>query len=170
VLALALPLAVGPYQPAVQAAPGAELRQVEQRGWLAGVVKGLQAGAEIRPLVYEPLGWADEQTLVYRTWRGAGYDQTGAWQDGEPGPVLAYDVATGANRPWDGALDGLHRAACPGGGCIQPLLAKYYQPADRLYFTGRHEDILPSPDGRWYAFVARHEYGPEDLVIVGSRG
>lgn len=57
---LALPFAAGPYQPAVQAAPGAELRQVEQRGWLAGVVKGLQAGAEVRPLVYEPLGWADE--------------------------------------------------------------------------------------------------------------
>jgi len=97
--ALALPFAVGAYQPAVQAAPGAELRQVEQRGWRAGVVKGLQAGAEVRPLVYEPLGWADERTLVYCAWSGAGYDRTGAWQDDAPGPVLAYDVAAGASRP-----------------------------------------------------------------------
>lgn len=167
---VALPFAAGPYQPAVQAAPGAELRQVEQRGWLAGVVKGLQAGAEVRPLVYEPLGWADEQTFVYRTWRGAGYDRTGAWQDGAPGPALAYDVAANASRPWDGALDGLYRAPCPGGACVRPLLTKYYQPADRLYFVGRYEEVLPSPDGTWYAFVARHVYGPEDLLIVGSRG
>ncbi len=83
---------------------------------------------------------------------------------------MAYDLAAGASRPWDGALDGLHRATCPGGACIQPLLTKYYQPADRLYFAGRHEDVLPSPDGRWYAFVARHVYGPEDLVVVGDRG
>ena len=96
---LALPFVYGTYQPAVKAAPGAELRQVEQRGWPAGTVKGLQAGAEIRPLVYEPLGWANERILVYRTWRGAGYDRTGAWQDGAPGPVLAYDVAGGASRP-----------------------------------------------------------------------
>ncbi len=166
---LALPFAYGPYQPAVKAAPGAELRQVEQRGWLAGVVKGLQAGAEVRPLVYEPLGWADEQTLVYRTWRGAGYDRTGAWQDGEPGPALAYDVAANVSRPWDGPLDGLYRAPCPGGACVRPLLTKYYQPADRLYFPGHWADVLPSPDGRWYAFVARHVYGPEDLILVGRQ-
>lgn len=167
---VALPFAYGPYQPAVKAAPGAELRQVEQRGWLAGVVKGLQAGAEVRPLVYEPLGWADGQTLVYRTWRGAGYDRTGAWQDGAPGPALAYDVAAGANRPWNGALDGLYRAPCPGGACVRPLLTRNYLPADRLYFAGQYEEVLPSPDGKWYAFVARHVYGPEDLLIVGSRG
>lgn len=166
---LALPFAVGPYRPAVRSSAGVELRQVEQPGWLAGVVKGLQAGAEIRPLVYGPLGWADGQTLVYRTWRGAGYDRTGAWQAGIPGPAMAYDVAEGASRPWDGALDDLHRAACPNGACVRPLLTKYYQPADRLYFAGHYEDVLASPDGRRYAFVARHAYGPEDLVIVGRQ-
>ncbi len=69
---LVLPFAVGRYQPAVRAAEGAELRQVERPDQVAGMVKALQAGAEMRPLVYEPLGWADGQTLVYRTWRGAG--------------------------------------------------------------------------------------------------
>ncbi len=164
---LALPLAAGVYQPAVQTAPGAALRQVERPGWLAGVVKQLQAGAEVRPLVYEPLGWADEQALVYRTWRGAGYDRTGAWQDGAPGPAMAYDLVAGASRPWDGALDGLYRTPCPNGACVRPLLTKTYQPADRLYFAGHYAEVLPSPDGRWYAFVAQHVYGPEDLVLVG---
>ncbi len=166
---LVLPFAVGRYQPAVRAAEGAELRQVERPDQVAGVVKALQAGAEIRPLVYEPLGWADGQTLVYRTWRGAGYDRTGAWQDGAPGPVLAYDVAGAASRRWDGALDGLYREPCPNGACVRPLLSEYYEPADRLYFAGRHADVLASPDGKWYALVARHVYGPEDLVVVGGR-
>ncbi len=111
---LALPFVAGPYGHTVRAAEGAELRQVDQPGRLAGVVKWLQAGAEVRPLVYEPLGWADGQTFVYRMWRGAGYDRTGAWQDGVSGSVMAYDVAVGASRPWDGALDGLHRTCRQG--------------------------------------------------------
>ncbi|QLQ08979.1 MAG: helix-turn-helix transcriptional regulator [Anaerolineae bacterium] len=98
-----------------------------------------------------------------------GYDRTGAWQDGAPGPAMAYDLVTGASRPWDGALDGLYRAPCPNGACVRPLLTKTYQPADRLYFAGHYAEVLPSPDGRWYAFVAQHVYGPEDLVLAGRQ-
>ena len=145
---LTLPFATGPYEPAVRAADGAELRQVERPDKVAGVVRKLQAGAEVRPLVYEPLGWTGEQMLVYRTWRGAGCDRTGDWQDGESGPVLAYDVAAGASQPWDGALAGLYREPCPNGACVRQVLVKCHQPADRLYFAGRHEDVLPSPDGK----------------------
>ncbi len=71
---------------------------------------------------------------------------------------------------WEGALDGLYRAPCSNGACVRPLLTKYHQPADRLYFVGRYEEVLPSPDGKCFAFVARYVYGPEDLLIVGSRG
>lgn len=40
---------------------------------------------------------------------------------------------------------------------------------DRPYFAGHYADALQSPDGRWYAFIVRHIYGPEDLVIIGAK-
>jgi hypothetical protein len=53
---------------AVEAASGVEMRIVEQPGLLEGVIKRCQVMAEVRGCVYEPLGWVDARTLVYRKW------------------------------------------------------------------------------------------------------
>jgi hypothetical protein len=159
------------YQPAVEVAPGVELRIVEKPGLLEGVVKQCKMGAEVRRCVYEPLGWADAQTLVYRKWCGGHYTERG-WQPGAPQPPQAYHLDTDGVSPFDGDMNALSDETCAPGVCISPLLVekKYFPPLH--YLPGHFKDPVVSPDGRWVAFTARHTrhiYGPEDLLVI-SRG
>ena len=154
------------YQPAVEAAPGVELQIVEQPGVLQGVVKRCQVAAEIRgQCQYEPLGWMDAQTLVYRKWCGGYYTEEG-WQPGDPQPPQAYHLNTNEVLPFDGDLGALSDETCAPGVCVSPALAekKYFPPLH--YLPGHFEDPVISPDGHWIAFTARHVYGPEDLLII----
>jgi len=154
------------YQPAVEAAPGVELRIVEKPGLLEGVVKQCQVGAEVRGCVYEPLGWVYEHTLVYRKWCGGFYTKEG-WQPGSPGCPMLYDLKTGKI-----GLSLADRApsyeTCNPAVCVSPALAErtYFPPLH--YLPGHFEDPVISPDGRWIAFTARHVYGPEDLLIISG--
>jgi hypothetical protein len=152
VAVLAFPL-FARYRPAVEAPPGAELRVVERPGWVAGAVRWCQAAAEISACQYEPLGWADAQTLVYRKWCGGHYTPAG-WQPGEPQPPRAYDVKTGAITPFEGSIE--HLLGERGPRAIATL----------DYFPGKYAGTSISPDGRWIAFTARHVYGPEDLLVM----
>ena len=158
------------YQPAVEAAPGVELRIMEKPGLLQGVVKRYQVAAEIRgQCQYEPLGWMDAQTLVYRKWCGGYYTEEG-WQPGDPQPPQAYHLNTNEVLPFDGDLGALSDETCAPGVCVSPALAekKYFPPLH--YLPGHFEDPIISPDGRWIAFTARHVYGPEDLLIISREG
>jgi len=154
------------YQPAVEAAPGVELRIVEKPGLLEGAVKQCQVGAEVRGCVYEPLGWVYEHTLVYRKWCGGFYTKEG-WQPGSPGCPMLYDLKTGKI-----GLSLADRApsyeTCNPAVCVSPALAErtYFPPLH--YLPGHFEDPVISPDGRWIAFTARHVYGPEDLLIISG--
>lgn len=151
---LAFPL-LARYRPAVEAAPGAELYVVDEPGWVEGAVKWCQAAAEVSECQYEPLGWADAQTLVYRKWCGGHYTSEG-WQPGEPQPPQAYDVKTGATTPFTGSIERLSGERAPR--AIAAL----------DYFPGKYDRTSVSPDGRWIAFTARHVYGPEDLLVMSN--
>jgi hypothetical protein len=154
------------YQPAVEAAPGVELRIVEKLGLLEGVVKQCQVGAEVRGCVYEPLGWVDARTLVYRKWCGGHYTEEG-WEPGSPGCPMLYDLKTGkigaslADRAPS-------YETCKPGICVTPALAEKEFFAPLYYLPGHFEDPVVSPDGRWVAFTARHVYGPEDLLVISK--
>ncbi len=154
------------YRPAVEAAAEVDLRVVDEPGLLAAAVKRCQAGAEVRTCVYEPMGWADTQILVYRTWCGGHYAEEG-WEPGAPGTPLAYDVKTGETRPslveWV-----LSPTPCNPGVCVTPFLAEvtYFPPL--RYLPGHFEAPIVSPDERWVAFTARHVYGPEDLLVISN--
>jgi len=156
------------YQPAVEAAPGVELRIVEKPGLLEGVVKRCQVMAEVRGCVYEPLGWADARTLVYRKWCKGYYTEEG-WEPLAPQLPQAYHLDTNGVSPFDGDLDALSDKTCAPSVCVSPALAErtYFPPL--YYLPGHFGDPLVSPDGRWVAFTARHVYGPEDLLVISKR-
>lgn len=155
---LAFPL-YAPYRPAVEAAPGMELRVVNELGLLERAVKWCQAVAEMSGCQYEPLGWADDQMLVYRWWCGGRYTEAG-WQPGSLRPPQAYHLDTGRVTPFEGDIERLSSEAWnPDSG--SPRVA-----AVRDYHPGRYARVLVSPDGQWIAFTARHIYGPEDLLIA----
>lgn len=153
------------YRPGVKAAPGVKMHVVSKPGLLAGPVKSCQAAAEVRGCQYEPLGWADAQTLVYRQWCGGHYIEEG-WQPGSPGVPMLYDLSTGAVG---GSL--IDRApsyeTCDPAVCVSPALTEK-QPFPLGYLPGQYEDALISPDGRWVAFTAEHVYGPEDLLVISN--
>ena len=161
---LAFPLLMR-YRPAVQAAPGVELRVVERPGLLEGAVRRCQAAAEVRGCQYEPLGWADAQTLVYRKWYGGHYDKTGAWHPGDPQPSQAYHLDTDEVSPYDGDVDALSQETCATSKCVLPALAARKQ-FEQGYYPGEYGDAFISPDDRWVAFTAEHIYGPEDLLVI----
>ena len=156
------------YQPAVEAAPGVELRIVEKPGLLEGVVKRCQVMAEVRGCVYEPLGWADARTLVYRKWCKGYYTEEG-WEPLAPQLPQAYHLDTNGVSPFDGDLDALSDKTCAPSVCVSPALAErtYFPPL--YYLPGHFGDPLVSPDGCWVAFTARHVYGPEDLLVISKR-
>jgi len=155
------------YQPVVKAAPGVELRLVDEPGLLEGVVKSCQAAAEVRGCQYEPLGWADAQTLVYCQWCGSHYDKVGVWHPGDSQPPQAYHLDTDEVSPFEGDLDALTHETCAPSVCVLPALAKR-ELFEQGYHPGQYEDALISPDGRWVAFTAEHIYGPEDLLVISN--
>lgn len=165
---LALFVMRAPYQPAITARPDAVLRWVNApSGRLDALARSLQSMAEQRPVVYEPLGWADDQRFVYRERHDARFDRSGAWHEGTPGPLLAYDLESGTSALWAGALEDLVAQPCAVSDCVAPLAERYYAHSGWLYLPGNYNAVLSSPDGRWVALVVRHIYGPEDLVVIG---
>jgi hypothetical protein len=163
---LAFPLLMR-YQPVVKAAPGVEMHIVDEPGLLAGTVRSCQAAAEVPGCQYEPLGWADAQTLVYRQWCGGHYSAMGVWHPGDPQLPQVYHLDTDEVLPFDGDLDVLSRETCLWSACALPALARR-EPFEQGYHPGQYEDALISPGGRWVAFTARHVYGPEDLFVISN--
>jgi hypothetical protein len=146
----------GPYRPAIEVEPGLEWRIVEAPGLLAGSVKRSQGQSETRDRWYKMLGWADEQTFVYRP--RSKQDQAQA----KAGQVLAYHVDTRQVLPFTGSLNQVWRETCPVAECVNPLLAREDYPP--------HPYALVSPQGEWVAFVAAQSFaGPEDLIVMSAK-
>ncbi len=137
------------YRPAVKARPGVSMRVPTLPGWWERPAKYFRVGAELRRCSYTLEGWDQSGGLLYvetcgerqQRWRYVPADDIRTPSD----PVVDL-VAEGVDRPTDRVT-----AAIPGD--------------PRLSVTVRTL-VLRSPDGRWDAFVARHVYGPEDVVVV----
>lgn len=137
------------YQPAVEARPGVTMRVLTMPGWWDSPAKRFRAGAEIRRCDYVLEGWDRFGGLLYvetcgarqRRWRYEPADDTLA-----PSGAVTDVSAEQVDRPTDRIA-----AAIPG----DPSLS-----------LSVRTPVLRSPDGRWDAFIARHVYGPEDVVVV----
>jgi hypothetical protein len=152
------------YRPDVEAQAGVEMELVARSRWPFQTVRMYQAIAGVSSCQYEPLGWADEETLVYRVWRGSRHGRD-AWrsQPGSPGPPLAYHVGGGNITPFRGDLGSLHRETCDPSACVEPVLA--HVPS---YDPGRFAEPIASPVGGWIAFTAWPFDEPEGLLLVSG--
>lgn len=150
------------YRPPVEPDAGVELEVVARSRWPFPTVRMCQAIAGVATHQYEPLGWADEETLIYRVWRGGRYDRD-AWrsQPGAPGAPLAYHLPDGAIARFGGDLSDLHGATCDPAACVEPALADVPS-----YHPGRFEEPIVSPGGGWIAFTAWGFDRPEDLLVM----
>ena len=163
---IGLPVAFSsmPHRPGVEAKAGVELELVARSRWPFQTVRMCQAIAGVSSDQYEPLGWADDETLVYRVWRGGKYGRD-AWrcQPGSPGPPLAYHLDDGTFTRFRGDLGSLHRETCEPAACVEPALADVPS-----YHPGRFAEPIVSPGGGWIAFTAWPFDRPEDLLVISA--
>jgi len=163
---IALPLAFSsmPYRPGVQAKAGVEMEFVARARWPFQTVRKCQATAGVSSDQYEPPGWVDDESLVYRVWRGGRHGRD-AWrsQPGSPGPALAYRLRDGTITRFRGDLGSLHRETCEPAACVEPTLADVPS-----YHPGRFAEPIVSLGGGWIAFTAWPFDEPENLLVISA--
>jgi hypothetical protein len=145
---LALP-AVYKYTPAVSVEPGYVMRVPTDPGAIAGVVKATQVGAEVRRCEYELLGWSRSEGALYgEEVCGEGRLNWVYWPMSDHYERAVSTLPEDLVRQDAGDLVGV----------------------DSVYSLNQvvRGPVLVSPEGWWYAFVARHIYGPEDVVVVST--
>lgn len=75
-----------PYRPSAQPVESMEMTLVARSRWPFRTVRMCRAISGDTRHQYEPLGWADDETLVYRVWERGHYGRD-AWatEPGSPG-------------------------------------------------------------------------------------
>lgn len=141
------------YRPAVKAQSGVTMRVLTLPSVWESPSKGFGIGAEVRRCAYALHGWDDDGNLYYTETCG---QQVNEW---------CYVPATDTHTRLTTALPGdmqRQTVSRPVGRVTASI------PGDPQLRLSIRESVLRSPDGAWDAFVARHVYGPEDVVIVST--
>ncbi len=147
------------YQPALVAAPGYAMRVPTQPSLLDGVVKSNQAAAEIRPCTYTLLGWSTDSMLYYQA------ECDNAAQTWAIAPNREENARLVTSAPADLFVERAPASTFDLVRAVGVARATEEPDARRVYLR---EGNLVSRDGDWVALIARHLYGPEDVVIVKS--
>ena len=157
-LAILLYAFVSPYQPAVVAAEGYEMKWLTQPGLFGSVAKRAARFTEMRPCSYELLGWSEDDVLYYEATCRAEDPALWAYTPGlEAKRVDAIPLTLNRDVVFTKeALDWVYA------GAVRPENA---EPMVRELAVRHHEALL-SGDGRSLALIARHVYGPEDVLVL----
>lgn len=141
------------YRPAVQAQPGVTMRVLTLPTFWESPSKGFGVGAEVARCAYALRGWDGDGNLYYTETCG---QRVYEWQ---------YSPASDTRTRLTSSLpDDLHRQIV--NRPLDHVTASI--PGDPQLRVSVREPVLRSPDGAWDAFVAKHVYGPEDVVVVAA--
>jgi hypothetical protein len=149
------------YEPAVAAAPGYTLRWPTEPTLLAGVAKRAQIVTEQRPCTYALLGWSANASLYYQATCNNGLDQTWAYN-----PNTSMSTLQVTTAPTDLSIDIRTHTQVLDLVRVTSIYPPEAEPSTRSISV--RDNGLASPDGRWVALIARHIYGPEDVIVVSS--
>ncbi|MGE5617941.1 MAG: hypothetical protein ACM3US_01640 [Sphingomonadaceae bacterium] len=156
------------YQPALSAAPGYRVLVATQPGLLEGATKRAQVAAEHRPCDYSLLGWSADDALYYQEGCRGGAPRIMAIAPGreeQPRVVerVPPDISAESKLSAASLVRSNSRVFGPDGRLLESAEAERSRIRIKL-----REGGLESPDGRWVAIVARHIYGPEDVLILSK--
>jgi hypothetical protein len=146
------------YQPALTAAPGYEMRVATQPDLLDGVVKSAHKTMEMTPCEYTLLGWSTPDQLYYAEQCNNGNSRTWLYDVSlnRSQAVIAPPRRYATNTCGDVTLSDWVRAPS-----VYPAAA---EPSVRqVYLQG---NSLSAPNCEWVAAIARHGYGPEDVILL----
>lgn len=153
VLAVVATPVVRHYRPAVKAQPGVTMRVLTLPSIWESPSKGFGIGAEVARCAYALRGWDADGNLYYTETCGK---RVSEWQYS---PATDTRTRLSASPPADMRQQAVSRPV----DCVTASI-----PGDPQLRVSVREPVLRSPDGVWDAFVARHVYGPEDVVVVAS--
>jgi hypothetical protein len=141
------------YHPAVKAQPGVTMRVLTLPTLWESPSKGFGVGAEVCRCAYALRGWDGDGNLYYTETCG---QQVSEWR---------YSPASDTRTRLSASLpDDMHRQTVSRP--VDHVVASI--PGDPQLRVSVREPVLRSPDGAWDAFVAKHVYGPEDVIVVAS--
>lgn len=143
------------YQPAVAVAGNQVVARVPTRpGPVGGVVKAVQAGTEVRRCEVTLLGWSEQDALYGKETCGPRERLWVYW------PMSDRRLQTVETVPDDLTGEPVTRQQLVEAGVAARM------PGDPDLRIVVREPGLASHEGGWIAFVARHLYGPEDVVVL----
>ncbi len=142
------------YRPAVKAQPGVTMRVLTLPTFWESPSKGFGVGAEVCRCAYALRGWDGDGNLYYTETCG---QRVYEWQYS---PVTDTRTRLSTSLPVDMRQRIVSRP-------VDHVMASFR--GDSQLRLAIREPVLRSPDGAWDAFVARHVYGPEDVVVVAMR-
>ena len=148
------------YQPAVLAAPGHTLILVTTpESFCEQVRRQSETYWEIQRCQYELVGWDENETLFYNESCGEAPTRLFSYDPEQQTPPAIVDAVPDTLYPivTDPKAIGYVRAD------VYPASAE--ESVRALSFP---RPWIISPTGRWVAAVARHIYGPEDVIIVST--
>lgn len=149
-----------PYQTAVQPSVGYTVTSPTQPQFLGHSLRNLQILGEISPCSYQLLGWK-EQDLLYEETCNA------------KSSIYQFNPQTEQTRRVDHspAIDTLYINPTAHIEILDLFQAKGVSPAEAepaaIEFSIRG-NALPSTDDKWLAVLARHVYGPEDILVIAQ--
>lgn len=153
ILAVVVTPVVRHYRPAVKAQPGVTMRVLTLPGVWESPSKGFGIGAEVARCAYALRGWDDDGNLYYTETCG---QRVNEWR---------YVPTTDTRTRLSATLpDEMHQQVVSRP--VDCVMASF--PGDPQLRIAVREPVLRSPDGAWDAFVAKHIYGPEDVVVVAA--
>ncbi len=162
---LAIPWVYG-YRPAVSPAPGYRMLVPTQPGLLDGVTKRAQQFAEVRPCSYSLIGWTPDDALYYREeCEGAAPQLKAIWPGREDRPRVVEGTPPEASAGTKVQAAELVRSPAWVIGADGRLVESAEAERSSIRLKLR-EGGLASAGGEWVALVARHIYGPEDVLFL----
>jgi hypothetical protein len=147
-----------PYQTAVQPANEYRMLSPTQPSFLERSLRNLQILGEVTPCSYQLIGWK-EQILFYKetcTSNSKVYQFNPQTESvlGSPGSI---------------ATESLHVDRRSHTEVLHLFQADWIVPSEAELPSielSRRGDALVSPDNKWLAIVAKHVYGPADILVV----
>ncbi len=105
-------------------------------------------------------GWLDNDTLIYKKWQGWTYNLLqGSEMTIGPEHILQYNITTRTSSSFLGKTDKLENKTCEYADCVKDLISTPDYP------HGCSIGYV-SPYGNRIACIAKHTYGPQDIIIL----
>jgi len=150
----------GVYYPARRAEPGVIYHVIGlPDNWYDNFYKYLCIQMECRAEKYEILGWQSNEVLVYKKWDNWNYGLNGQAPNIFPEKILQYNTVSKKSVSFDSPPTNLIVNICDSKNCLKGLMKDVRSP---MYEC---TTAYISPNGNKFACIAKHKYGPQDIMI-----